>query len=285
MILRSLILTGFFITLFSACKRDPDIPDAVLCRVVTVSDKLDVNGQLTDQMQRTLVYTDGQLTQIGERNTDREVNLKLEYGAGGTITKAAEATFALNFGYTAGTTYPTSATAIRNGAVQATYEMAYSSGNKLTRVLESRQVLPANSLVRSREYRLVYDAEGLLKTEKLTSTLTDRSTVEQETDYNYGTLVHPLVNIPQPTILTVMALSLWVEVLPGRFWQGRVLQDYKTYNAKNGARGTLRESAMFTVKTDANGRVSGQEQNTVNTSASGQNTQRKNQHGFSYECK
>ncbi len=279
-LLAATLLTAFF----SGCNKD-NTPKAVLCKVVTLTDQLDVSGRLTDQIQRTFTYTESQLTQLSERNTDRQVNLTIEYGPTGGVSKASDGAFVLTFGSAAATTQPVSATATRNGAVQAIYELTYNPANKLTRVLETRQVIPTNSFVRSRDYTFVYDSDGILKTEKLTSTLTDRTTVEQEADFTYGTLVNPMTNFSQPGLLTVMALSQLVETMPGRFWQQRVIQDYKIYNAKNGTRSTLRESATFTLKTDANGRLSGQEQNTVSTSGSGQTSQRKNQHSVVYECK
>lgn len=284
MTFRVLLAAGLLTAFFSGCNKD-NTPKAVLCKVVTLGDQLDVGGKLTDQLQRTFTYTGNQLTQLGERNTDRQVNLTIEYSPAGGVTKASDGAFVLTFGSAASTNQPISATATRNGVVQAVYEMNSNAANKLTRVLETRQVIPTNSFVRSREYSFVYDADGLLKTEKLTSTLTDRASVEQETDFAYGTLIHPMANFSQPGLLTVMALSQLVETMPGRFWQQRVMQDYKTYNAKNGTRSTLRESATFTMKTDENGRLSGQEQNTVSTSGSGQSTQRKNQHTVVYECK
>lgn len=272
-------ITGFF----SACNND-DVPQTPICQVISLTDQLDVGGKLTEQMQRTFTYTANQLTQLSERNTDRQVTLTIEYNTNGKVTKASDGTFVLTFGNVTSSTQPASATATRNGVVQAIYELTYNAANKLTRVLETRQVIPANSLVRSRDYSFVYDADGLLKTEKLTSTLTDRITVEQETDYSYGTLINPISNYSQPGLLTVTALSQLVEAMPGRFWQQRVMQDYKTYNAKNGTRSTLRESATFTTKTNESGRVSGQEQNTVSTSGSGQTSQRKNQHTVVYAC-
>jgi hypothetical protein len=279
-LLISVLLTG----LFAGCNND-DVPQTPLCQVVSLTDQLDVGGKLTDQMQRTFTYSGNQLTQLGERNTDRQVNLKAEYSGAGAVIRASDEVFSLAFGYAATSTQPVGATATRSGVIQAIYEMNYNGANKLTRVLETRQVIPINSLVRSRDYSFVYDADGLLKTEKLTSTLTDRATVEQETDFTYGTLINPMANFSQPGLLTVMALSQLVETMPGRFWQQRVMQDYKTYNAKNGTRSTLRESATFTLKTDQNGRLAGQEQNTTSTSGSGQTTQRKNQHTVVYDCK
>jgi hypothetical protein len=284
MTFRVTLLFGVLLGLFSACNKD-NTPKFVLCRVASLTDQLDVGGKLTDQIQRTFTYTGNQLTQLSERNTDRQVTLMIEYNGAGLATKASDGTFGLAFGYTASSTQPISATATRSGVVQAAYEMTYNAGNKLTRVLETRQVIPTNSLVRSRDYSFLYDADGLLKTEKLTSTLTDRTTVEQETDYTYGSLINPIANFPQSVLLTVVALSQLVEMMPSRFWQQRAMQDYKTYNAKNGTRSTLRESATFTTKTDENGRLSGQEQNTISTSGSGQTTQRKNQHTVVYDCK
>ncbi len=284
MMFRFRILAVFLPLLFFACKHDSDIPQAVICRVVSLTDQLDVNGRLTDQMQRTFTYSNGQLTQLAERNTDRQVTLALEYGPTGAVTRASDGTTVLALGYTTPATHPTSATVTRNGAAQMTYELAYNAGSRLTRLLETRQVIPTNSLVRSREYTFAYDADGLLTTEKLTSTLTDRTTVEQETAFTYGTTIHPLGNFAHGGLLSLLAMSQSVESMPGRFWQTRAMQEYKTYNAKNGIRGTLRETALFTTKLDASGRLGTQEQNTVSTSGSGQASQRKNQHSFVYEC-
>lgn len=285
MTLRIVSLFSLLMVSFIACKDDSDMPQAVICRAVSITDQLDVSGKLTNQMQRTFTYTDGQLTQMSERNTDRDITLALEYDGTGRVTRASNGTTVVTLTHTPAGVHPTSATITHSGAVQTIYELVYNSGNRLTRVLETRQVIPTNSFVRSREYALVYDADGLLKTEKLISTLTDRTTVEQETDYTYGSAVNPMGNFTQPGLLTVVALGQRVEAMPGRFWQTRVLQEYKTYSVKNGTRGALRETATFTTKMDENGRLAGQEQSTVTTSASGQNTQRKNQHSISYECK
>jgi len=284
MTVRVLLIAGLLTSLFLGCNSD-DIPDPVLCKVVTITDQLDVNGRMTDQMQRTFTYTEGLLTQLGERNTDREVSLKLDYNAAGAVTKASDGVLTIMFATGASSTQPASATSTRSGTMQATYELTYNAANKLTRVIETRQVIPTNTFVRSREYTFTYDAEGILKTEKLTSTLLDRTTVEQETDYIYSALIDPMVNFTQPGLLTVVALSQLVETMPGRFWQQRVMQEYKIYSAKNGTRSTVRETATFTTKTDENGRLSGQEQNTMGTSVSGQTTQRKNKHAFVYLCK
>lgn len=284
MIFRILLIAGLLTSLLVGCNSDKT-PEPVLCKVITITDQLEVNGRMTDQMQRTFTYTDGQLTQIGERNTDREVSLKLDYNAAGAVIKASDGVLTITLNTASGSTQPVSATSTRAGNVQSTYEMTYNAAKKLTRILETRQVIPANTFVRSREYTFVYDADGILKTEKLTATLLDRTTIEQETDYTYDVLINPMVNFTQSGLMTVVALSQLVETMPGRFWQQRVVQEYKIYTTRNSTRSPVSESATFITKKDENGRLSGQEQNTMTTSASGQTTQRKNKHTFIYLCK
>ncbi|WP_157580200.1 hypothetical protein [Rudanella lutea] len=269
--------------LWVGCTDKPN-PAPVRCAVVSVADQLDAGGRLTDQMLRSFTYTAGQLTQLAERNTDRQLALTVEYGANGQLLRASTGSFTIAFDYTSGQAFPSRATSIQGGNPQAVYDLAYSANNKLARVFENRQVLAPNSLVRSREYLFTYDDNGNMITEKLKSTLNDRSTVEQETDFTYGTGMGPMANFSQPVLLTVASLSQYVETMPGQFWQQRILKEYKTYNARNGVRSAVRETATFTPALDGDNRLIGQEQNTVSTTSSGQTFTRRNKLTFAYQC-
>lgn len=280
---RLLLLTTLIGSLLMGCNEERTL-DPTTCRVTSMTDQLDAAGKLTDQVLRSFTYTSGQLTQLSERNTDRQATLKLTYGSSGQLVSAADGAFMIAFEYGSGSAFPNRATTMQGTTVQATYELAYSAANKLARVFEDRQVVPANTFVRSREYLFTYDDNNNLITEKLKSTLVDRTTVEQQTDYTFATGMGPMTNFPQPVLLTVAALSQYVETMPGRFWQERVLKEYKSYNARNGVRSTVRESATFTPNMDENSRLVSLEQNTTSTSGSGQAFVRKNVHKFAYEC-
>ena len=261
-----------------------------LCTLISATDQLDAGGKLTDQIARTFTYSTASLNTLVERNTDRQAGLIAQYDQGGYITHASSNSLVVSLDYAAGPSrQPFRATAFQNGVVQSVFELLYEPGGKLIQVNESRKVLFGISQTTDITYSFGYDLAGNLLTERIKYTLRDKSVVEQETEFSYDTkTASPYATFPERVLLTVTALALRVETMPGRFWQQNAMIGYKKYAiaTATGNRGNLRESAVLTVQLDADKkRLVSQQQDTQMFSGSNPTPQlRRNQHTYLWKC-
>ena len=260
-----------------------------LCTLIGTTDQLDAGGKLTDQTARTFTYSTVALNTLVERNTDRQAGLITQYDQGGSLTSASSSSLAIALEYAGASRKPFRATALANGVAQSVFELLYEPGGKLVQVNESRKLLFGISQTTDVTYSFGYDVAGNLLTERIKYTLLNKATVEQETDFSYdATTVSPYATFPERVLLTVTALALRVETMPGRFWQQNAMTGYKQYAIVNatGARGNLRESAVLTVQLDADKkRLVSQQQDTQTFSGSNPTPQiRRNQHTFLWKC-
>ncbi|QJW91366.1 hypothetical protein HNV11_19280 [Spirosoma taeanense] len=256
------------------------------CRLTSTTDQLrETSGKLTDEMQRTFTYNGDVVTSISERSKNGEVSFQLQY----TDKQAVQATSELDkirVTYATSTTAPISATVSRNGKIQSVFSMEYGVLGQMSRIIESRQVLPANALTTQRDYTFIYDKAGNLTTERARFTLRDGLVLEQETEYTVAGKPSPYARFPARSLLTVIALSQAVETMPGRFWHINAPTAHKTYDLNaNGNRGTLRESSTFTPVYDAENKLMSQEQNALLYQSSVPDpVTKKNRQAFMYAC-
>lgn len=271
-----------------SCRTKQVTPE--LCTLISATDQLDAGGRLTDQIARTFTYSASSLNSLVERNTDRQAGLIAQYDQSGYLTQARSNSLVISLDYATGPSRkPFRATAFQNGVAQSVFELLYEPGGKLIQVNESRKVLIGISQTTDIVYSFGYDVAGNLLTERIKYTLRDRSVVEQETEFSYNTTTaSPYATFPERILLTVTALALRVETMPGRFWQQNAMTGYKQYAIVNatGNRGTLRESAVLTVQLDADKkRLVSQQQDTQTFSGSNPTPQiRRNQHTYLWRC-
>ena len=273
------------VTVIFACKHRPD-PQPATCQLTSTTDQLiEANGRLTDELQRTFTYANAFVTSIAERSTSQEAGFLIER-ASQRVVRAANGSTLILLGYTSGTTQPTSATFSQGGRTSSTYAMEYNSSGRMSRIVESRSVLPANSLTVERSFTFTYDNAGNLTTERVRFTLLDGAVVEQETEYTLESKPSPYTHFSERALLTVVALTQSVETRPGRFWHLTAPAAYKSYNmAGSGIRGNLRESSTFATTYDTDSKLMSQEQNALlyQLSVPAPITKR-NRQAFSYQC-
>lgn len=285
------LLTGLFVSLLLtvglSCNR-PDENDAqpTVCRLTSVTDQLiETSGRLTDEMQRTFTYTNDELASIAERSQNQEVVFQLEYTDKRAV-RAANEQNGLVFSYPSTGTLPNSATFTQGRSISSTFTMEYTPASRLSRVVERRLVLPANSLTTERAYTFTYDNAGNLTTERGKFTLRTGPVVETETEYTPDTKPSPYASFPERSVLTIMALSQAVETMPGRFWHLNAPASYKSYILNSvGERGPLSESATFAPTYDATNKLMSQDQTALLYQSSVQAPiTKKNRQAFVYEC-
>lgn len=273
------------LTAVVACKHGRD-PDPAACRLISTTDQLmEVSGGLTDELRRTFTYTNAVLTSLAERSANGEAGFLLER-TDQRVVRATSGTMAVTLGYGATATQPGSATFSRGGKAVSTFAMEYNPAGRLSRIVESRSVLPANSQTIERAYTFAYDNAGNLTTERGRFTLLGGAVVEQETEYTVATNPSPYVHFSERALLTVVALSQAVETQPGRFWHLNAPTAYKSYNlTASGSRGNLRESATFVTTYDGESKLMSQEQNALLYQLSVPDPiTKKNRQAFAYQC-
>ncbi|MDB5239823.1 MAG: hypothetical protein JWP57_448, partial [Spirosoma sp.] len=129
-----------------SCKQRSKVHPAV-CRLISTIDQLvEVNGRLTDEMQRSFTYTNAVLTSIAERSMDQEAGFLVEY-ENGRVVRAVGSQASISMGYKSAATQPSSATFIRGGQLMSQFDMEYTSAGRMSRIVESRTRLPTNSSV------------------------------------------------------------------------------------------------------------------------------------------
>ena len=284
------LILGCLCLWLSGCdlfKKKTEDPKPLVCNLLSTAYKLDNNGTLTNQISRTLGYTGTKLTSITEQNTDRQINLTVQYGADSLATKATDNQFVITFETNKTTRKITRATTAKSAVTQSVFDLTYDAAGRLTRLLETRQVRPANSQTKTLSYLFTYNSSGTMLVEKARYTLIDDSFVEQETAYTHDDGLSAYAHLADPALLAIVALSQQVETLPGRFWHPNALKSFQTYNlSATGARTTLRDSATFTNTFNSNLQLASQVQNTLSYFTNPTSPIiRKNQYAFTYLCK
>ena len=281
----SVVLTGMF-----ACRHGIDAKSTV-CRLTGTTDQVvEANGRLTEEMQRTFTYTNDVLTSIAERSTNQEASFALEHTDQRTVratgVTATGGAMAVTLGYALGVTQPASATFSRGGNAASTFVMDYNSDGRMSRIVESRTVLPANSRTTERVFTFTYDNAGNLTTERVRSTLVGGVVVDQETEYAVAANPSPYVHFSERALLTLLALSQAVETRPGRFWHRTAPTAYKSYFLTNsGSRGNLSESSTFVATYDADSKLMGQDQNALLYQLSlPEPITKRSRQSFTYQC-
>ncbi|WP_080238649.1 hypothetical protein [Spirosoma rigui] len=259
-ILLILLFVPMFLTALVACKHSTDAQPAV-CRLISTTDQLiEANGRLTDEMQRTFTYNNALLTSVAERSTNQEAGFLLER-ANQRVVRAANGATAMALAYESSATQPGSATFTQANRVMSTFTMVYNAAGRMTRIVESRSVLPGNSLTVARDFTFTYDDAGNLTTEQTRSTLIDGTMVAQQTEYTPGANPSPYTQFSERALLTVVALSQGVETRPGRFWHLNAPLAQKSYVlTSSGTRGNLRDSSTFAPVYDATNKLVNQAQ-------------------------
>ena len=259
-VLLILLFASMLITGMVSCKHSTDAQPAV-CRLISTTDQLiEATGRLTDEMQRTFTYNNAILTSVAERSTNQEAGFLLER-ASQRVVRATNGTSAMTLAYASTATQPGSATFSQASQMMSTFTMDYNAAGRMTRIVESRSVLPNNSLTIGREFTFTYDNDGNLTTERTRSTFIDGTVVAQQTEYTVGTNPSPYTHFAERALLTVVALSQGVETRPGRFWHLNAPLAQKSYVlTSSGGRGNLRDSSTFAPVYDATNKLVNQEQ-------------------------
>jgi hypothetical protein len=268
-----------------SCQQRSD-PDPAVCRLISTTDQLvEVNGRLVDEMQRSFTYNNAVLTSIAERSMEQEAGFLVEY-ENGRVVRAVSNQASVTLGYKSAATQPSSATFSRGGQLMSQFDMEYTSAGRMSRIVESRTVLPANSLTTVRAFTFTYDNLGSLATEHARFTLRGGVVVEQETDYKLELTPSPYARFPEPALLTVVALSQAVETRPARFWQTNTPVAYKSYElTSSGSRGILRDSSTFVTSRDTDGKLISQDQTALLYQLGSRDPiTKRNRQAFSYQC-
>ena len=276
----TVLLTGML-----ACKHKAD-PQPAVCRLTSTTDQLiDVNGRLTDEMQRTFTYTNALLTSVAERSVNQEAGFLVER-ANTLIVRATGGPMTLLLAYPPTATQPGSATFSQGGKVYSTFTMDYDASGRMIRIVESRSVLPANSQTTERAYTFSYDNTGNLTTERVRFTLRGGTVVDQQTDYTFDSNPSPYTRFGERALLTLVALSQAVETRPGRFWHINTPLSHKSYFLNSsGLRASLSDSSLFVTTYDADGKVVSQDQNAFLYQLSVPTPiTKRNRQGFGYQC-
>jgi hypothetical protein len=164
--------------------------------------------------------------------------------------------------------------------------MAYTTTGQMSRIVESRQILPANSLTIERAYTFTFDNAGNLITERAKSTLRGGAVVEQETRFVVENKPSPYTHLSERSMLTLIALSQAVETMPCRFWHINSPVSYKSYNlTSTGSQGNLREETSYVPTFDAANKLMSQDQTALlyQLSVPAPVTKR-NRQAFVYQC-
>lgn len=271
---------------FAACKNTNNADPTPVCQLLSTTDQLvETSGRLTDELARTFTYSSGAVTAIGEKSANKEAMFRLT-SANQRVTQAVNGQEMIMLGYGTSTTQPVSATFTRSDAVQSTFTLEYNSTGALTRVVESRRVLPANSLTTERAYSFTYDNTGNLTLERAKFTLRTGVVSEQETEYVFDTHSSVYANFSARPLLTIIALTQTVETKPGRFWHAKAPLSFQTFDLTTvGARSTMREATTYVPTYDGNGTLTSQEQTALLYQSSVPTpTTKKNRQAFTYQC-
>ncbi|QKZ11166.1 hypothetical protein [Spirosoma sp. KUDC1026] len=283
----SLRLLFFLLSIgFAACKNTDKADPTPVCQLLSTTDQLvETSGRLTDELIRTFTYSANAVTAIGEKSANKEALFRL-MSTNQRVAEAVNGQDVITLSYGTSTTQPVSATFSRSDAVQSTFVLEYNATGALTRVVESRRVLPANSLTTERAYSFTYDNAGNLTLERARFTLRTGVVSEQETEYVFDTHASVYANFSARPLLTIIALTQAVETKPGRFWHTRAPLSFQTFDLTTaGTRSTMREATTYIPTYDGNGSLTTQEQTALLYQSSVPTpTTKKNRQVFTYQC-
>ncbi|GAA4466102.1 hypothetical protein GCM10023189_47730 [Nibrella saemangeumensis] len=259
-----------------------------VCDLVGATEQLDQSGRLSTLVERSFTYTGGQLTSVFERNTDRLAGFRLEYN-GNRLSRVTDTqnqlTIAFEYALTQASDKPYRATYTRNNQLQTVYSLEYLPTGKLSRLVENRQVVPSTSNIIERTFTFTYDANGNITLERAQDKLRNGSVTTTETEYTQDAQPSPFATVPQPIVLTLVALTQGAETLPGRFWTSGTIMGYTTYSVAANNTRTRRETTTFTSTRDEFKKLTAQEQTSLSYLTSQTNpTTRKTQHTYVYKC-
>jgi hypothetical protein len=274
------------LVVFAACRTNENAQPVLTCQPLSTTDQLvETSGRLTDEMVRTFTYTNTAVTAISEKSSNKDALFQLT-SANQRITQAVNGQETITLGYGSQPTQPVSATFTRSDVVQSTFALEYNSTGALTRVVESRRVLPANSLTIERAYSFTYDNAGNLTLERAKFTLRTSVVSEQETEYVFDTRSSVYAGFSERPLLTIIALTQAVETRPGRFWHTKAPLSFQTFDLTTaGARSTMRESTTYVPTYNSNGHLTSQEQTALLYQSSvPAPTTKKNRQSFTYQC-
>lgn len=277
-----LLITG--VVLGTGCQ--PDSPVATdTCRLSSVTDQLvETSGKLTEEASWSATYGTTGVSAITTRTASQTATFGIEL-SDNLPARAVNGQDMVAMSYSM-SSLPVSATFTRGGTVQSTFTMQYGAGGVLTRIVESRQVLPANSLTRQRDYTFTYDAAGNLTTERDVFTLRDGLTLAQEETFTFDTRPSPYVRFAYRPLLTVVALAMNMETVPGRFWHQLAPTSLLSYNLNSdGSRADMRENSTFALTYDAGNKLTTREQTALLYQSSVPTPiSKKNRQTFDYSC-
>jgi hypothetical protein len=274
------------LVILSACHNDDNAQPTPTCQLLSTTDQLvETSGRLTDEMARTFTYSNTAVTAIGEKSSNKDALFQLT-SANQRVTQAVNGQEMIMLGYGSSTSKPVSATFTRSDVVQSTFALEYNSGGALTRIVESRRVLPANSLTTERAYSFTYDNAGNLTLERAKFTLRTGVVSEQETEYVFDSRSSVYSGFGERPLLTLIAMTQAVETKPGRFWHAKTPLSFQTFDLTTaGARSTMREATTYTPTYDGNGHLTSQDQTALLYQSSvPAPTTKKNRQSFTYQC-
>jgi|GEM_PF-1589617 len=274
------------VVVFAACRANKDAQPALVCQPLSTTDQLvETSGRLTDELVRTFTYNASAVTAIGEKSASKDALFQLT-SINQRVAQAVNGQEMITLGYGTATTQPVSATFTRSDVVQSTFTLEYNSAGALTRVVESRRVVPANSLTTERAYSFIYDNAGNLTLERARFTLRTGVVSEQETEYVFDTHASVYASFTARPLLTIIALTQAVDTKPGRFWHAKAPLSFLTFDlTMAGAQSTMREATTYAPTFDSNGYVTSQEQTALLYQSSVPTpTTKKNRQAFTYQC-
>lgn len=250
----------------------------------TVDQVVNTNGSTADQIRRGFTYASGQLTSFTETTPDGTSGFRMEYD-NGRITRATSDGLSVVFDYNNVSGKAFRATSLRNGQPQSVFDLEYVPSGRLSRIIETRTVLPAGSTVTSRTFSFTYDDLGNATVERALFVSRNGSRQELETVYRLEDKRSPYANFAEPTLLTVLTLSLPSETLPSRFWQVNTPAKYDTYLLDGTGSRTLRNTVSVTSQQDADGRVTAHElTNTLSLISLPNPITVRSRQTFTYQC-
>ncbi|CCH51323.1 hypothetical protein BN8_00241 [Fibrisoma limi BUZ 3] len=279
------ILVSLLLVASLSCKRESD-PDPVVCRLVGMTDQnVDPSGNLTNVLERGFTYNGQALAALFERSARQEASFQTVY-ENNRLVRATNNQATITFDFAGANAPATRATYASGGRTQTVFTIEYTTAGRLSKIVEARQVLPTGSLINERTFTFTYDANGNLINERSRFGYVDGTAVVQETDYTFDANASPYTYMPEPGLMTLMALIQNNEGLPGRFWHQKAPSGFRTYaiNA-NGTRGSLRESTTISLLYDADNKLTAQEQNSQTYTLSVPTPiSRKSRQAFTYQC-
>ncbi|MRS65443.1 hypothetical protein [Larkinella terrae] len=210
--------------------------------------------------RQTFGYETGRLASYTDQNPDRALSFKFKY-VGGKVAYAytADHSTVLNFDYDQFERIE-KASLLVNNKEQTVFSLNYESPDRTTRLtglVETRILLPANSSIISRTFQFSYQ-EIAGKTEDLViqtvqNAYKDGSRTEEEFDFDLSAQNHsPYYDSGQTIVFALLALTNPNEVEIARYLQRFDCQSVTHEIMNTGGNRSLREYSQFTTDFDGN---------------------------------